>query len=80
MPKCLLELLGLLLELLMELPLLQLDALHHVLILWGRERPPYNYVRNPYSRSNTRSSSSLSSNPNNSKDILAISLESFRLL
>ena len=47
MPKCLLELLGLLLELLMELPLLLLDALHHVLILWGRERPPYNYHGRP---------------------------------
>ena len=50
--KMSLELVGLLLELLLELPLLLLYAFYHVLIR-GREAPPFNYVMNTYSRSSS---------------------------
>ena len=52
------KLLGVLLELL----LLLLYAFYHdIVLIWGREAPPYNYVINAYSRSSSRSSISSSS-------------------
>ena len=73
--KMSLELLGLLLELLLELLLLLLYAFYHSL-LQGREAPPYNYVINAYSRS----SSSSSSRPSSSRDILVLFFKIFRPL
>ena len=66
------ELLGLPLELLLEL-LLVLYAFYQVL-LRGRESPPCNYVLNAHNRS----SSSSNSSPSSSRDILAIFFKMFR--
>ena len=63
--KVSLELLGLLLELRLELLLLLLYAFYHVLIL-GREAPPYNCVIHAYSRSSSRSLSSSRSSSSSS--------------